>query len=77
MTGDNVRLVDADGNVDSSWHVEPGDTKRAEWSVALLHEYRDAEPRRDWHLQTRGTVAGWHRWDVPEFRKEVVTHGRR
>ena len=66
MITDNVRFVDSDGSVDSSWHVEPGNMKRAEWSIALLHDYQREEPEREWHLETRGTVAGWHRWEVRE-----------
>lgn len=63
---DNVRIVDGDGNVDSSWYVSPGASdaivnKRC-WEV--LRDYRAAEPEAGWHLETRGTVSSWHDWEL-------------
>ena len=60
---DNVRLVDSDGNVDSSWTVRPGDSSRVEWSWNLLADYRRAEPEVGWHLETRGEITQWHDWE--------------
>lgn len=62
-TINNVRLVDGDGNVDSSWHVEPGNQGRIDWSFKLLADYISEEPEVGWHLETRGTIALWHDWN--------------
>jgi len=63
---DNVRLVDSDGRVDSSWSIDPGGNNRdaqVKRAFALLAEYQTEEPEAGWHLQTRGTIEGWHRWN--------------
>jgi hypothetical protein len=65
---DNVRLVDGDGNVDSSWRVDPANPAREKWSWDLLDEYTAAEPEVGWHLETRGTIAPWHDWERPAER---------
>lgn len=31
----------------------------------MLRECREAEPHADWHLETRGTSTGWHRYEPP------------
>lgn len=60
---DNVRLVNSNGNVDSSWNVEPGSSTRIAWSWNLLADYQREEPDSGWHLETRGDIAEWHRWE--------------
>ncbi len=59
---DNVRLVNGDGSVDSSWAVAPADAARITWSWQLLADYRAAEPAFGWHLETRGDLVDWHDW---------------
>ena len=41
----------------------------------LLREYRESEPLSDWHLETRGTVADWHRINEDDVLHETTTQG--
>ena len=57
----NLRLRSAKyGQTDGTWyvHVEKGIT---EYHRRVLAEYGAAEPDADWHFETCGTCAGWHR----------------
>ena len=74
MTLDNVRLVDGDGNPDSSWTVDPADDARIAWSFRLLADYQAEEPNVGWHLETRGTVdTRWHDWNAPALSTDGGT----
>jgi len=35
------------------------------YARSLLADMRREEPSLDWHLECRGTVADWHRWQEP------------
>ena len=47
---------------DSRWTLRENDAAGLAWARKLLAEYRDAEPGAGWTLETRGTVADWHRF---------------
>lgn len=52
----NVRLWSAAMHKeDSRWTVRPGDAAAVSRAFRLLAEYREAEPRMGWRLETRGT----------------------
>lgn len=58
-----VRLIDKTGYKGGEWFVDPDDSKL----LAKIHtdasKARAEEPDMDWHLETRGTHKGWHRWE--------------
>lgn len=56
----NVRLINKWRENGGEWTVRSdADMKRIQRE---LDAYRREEPRADWHLETRGTSASWHRW---------------
>jgi hypothetical protein len=57
----NVRIVNKFREVGGSWIVAPDDAKMA-YVKKQLETYQAEEKDSDWHLETRGEVADWHRW---------------
>ena len=47
---------------DSKWTLREIDAAGLARAHKLLAEYQDAEPSAGWILETRGTVASWHKF---------------
>lgn len=66
-----VRLVDKTGYKGGEWFVDP--SKSGQNLLARIHtdlsRARAEEPGADWHLETRGTHKGWHRWEEKNPRR--------
>jgi hypothetical protein len=65
----NLRLVNKYREDGGGW-IDASTTTLA-YAKKLLGEMREAEPADEWHLETRGTSADWHRID------ETVTSSAR
>ncbi len=62
MDQPTIRIVNSLREVDSQYYCDPGDEQqlaRVRFELAYL---QNEEPNSGWHLETRGTSAGWHRW---------------
>ena len=57
----NVRLVNRWGENGGEYTIPPDRPEGMSRVYRDLAEYRDLEPDSDWHLETRGTIATWHR----------------
>jgi hypothetical protein len=63
----NVRLVNSFRKTGGHWAIDidtPNHVTTLNYIKSALAVYREVEPTADWHLETRGTVADWHRWEV-------------
>ena len=54
-----LRLRDNSGHTDGEWVAE---TVTA-YHYKTLKDYREAEPNRGWHFETRGTETTWHKFE--------------
>jgi hypothetical protein len=63
MNAPNVRITNRHREDGGRWMIDPADTSRLAYIHALLKDLIREEPANDWHLETCGTVADWHRWN--------------
>ena len=61
--GFNVKLVNMFGEDGGRWIVRPENRAMVAYINSELKSYQAEEPAVDWHLQTCGTVVGYHRVD--------------
>lgn len=62
----NVRFRDKYGEEGGRASLDPSDpsvNRRVLRLLKDLKEMRELEPGHDWHLETMGEQAGWHRWN--------------
>lgn len=60
----NVRIVNDMGEVASTFYADPEDVSRVAYVKKEFSEIVGLEPDAGWRLETRGTIAGWHRWQI-------------
>jgi hypothetical protein len=58
-----IRLTNKHREEGGQWYCQPQEVGKLAQVKLVLAECREAEPDADWHLEARGTQAGWHRWE--------------
>ncbi len=62
MSQPTIRIVSGLGDVDAQYYCTPDDERQLARIRHDLATLQREEPNARWHLETRGTSAGWHRW---------------
>lgn len=71
-----VRLRSKYGDNGGEYFIDPSDAKGMARVKKDLKSAQDEEPNFDWHLETRGTHAGWHRWRENPVRRTKRNSGQ-
>lgn len=57
----NVRIVNDHGEMGAQYYADPSNAERIAYIKREVATFQRLEPSGGWRLETRGTVAGWHR----------------